>query len=262
MNIVQTIILGMIEGLTEFLPISSTFHLIFGGWWLGIIDVELVKVFEVFIQAGAILAVVALYGREVLSNRQLSEKLLVSFIPTGIVGLALHKTIKGVFFESEILMLAAFMGLGIVFIIYEKWLRNKIENLKLNMSQLTYQQAVLIGMFQALAVIPGVSRAGAVILGMMFLKFKRSEAAKYSFLLAVPTICAAAALDFFSFRQEIFAANDNLMILGLGFGVAMVSAYLVLKWFIEYIQKNSLAIFGWYRLVVGGLLAFWLMGRG
>lgn len=259
MSFFEVLVLGVIEGLTEFLPISSTFHLIFAGQLLGIPQTEFLKTFEVFIQAGAILAVLFLYGKELWQDKELTKKVVVSFIPTAVVGYVLHSIIKRIFFETNWLMVAAFIIFGLIFIGYEWWLSKHPTFLSKSIKNLTWQQAILIGLGQAVAVLPGVSRAGAVMLSMMFLKVKREEAAKYSFLLALPTICAAAVLDLIKLRDTISISSNQILSLSLGSLAAFATAFFVLKWFITYLQKNTLTQFGIYRLIAGASLMAWLL---
>lgn len=254
MDIVHAIILGIVEGVTEFLPISSTFHLIFASKLLGIPQDEFAKLFEVFIQSGAIVAVLLLYFKELIKDQELIKKTIVGFIPTAIIGLGLYKVIKGIFFESELLMLSVFIIVGFVFILFEKWIKQGKIELVRSIKSLTYQEAIIIGLIQALAIVPGVSRAGAVILGMMFLKYKRDEAAKFSFILAIPTIFAASALDLWKGKEYLISHASSTIYLLIGFITAFISAYIVIKWLINYLKKNSFEGFGVYRIIVGILL--------
>ena len=243
--------LGIVEGITEFLPISSTFHLIFVGKILGVPQNEFTSLFEVFIQSGAILSVVFLYFKDIIKDMELAKKALASFIPTAIVGLVLHKIIKTVFFQSSWLMIAVFFIMAIVFFVVEYLIRSKKLKVEKNIAQVDYKMAVLIGLAQSLAVIPGVSRAGSVIVAMMFLGVRRDEAAKYSFILSIPTIFAASALDLFQMRHVVSSNMNNAGLLLIGFVVAFASSYGIVKWFIGYLQKHSLDTFGWYRIVAG-----------
>ena len=254
MNIFQAILLGVIEGVTEYLPISSTFHLIWGAKLLGVGQTDFQKIFEVVIQSGAILAVVALYLRTVLKDLKLLQKVMVSFVPTALVGLVLYKIIKNVFFENLWLQISVFILVGIFFIIFEKRRRKKEPEKSAN--QINYPEAILIGLAQATAVIPGVSRAGAVIVAMLILGVKREEAAKYSFLLAVPTLLAASGLELFASRTILFGQINNMGLLLAGFLVSFISAFIVVKWFVSYLSKHDMAIFGWYRLGLALILSY------
>lgn len=253
MEIWQSFVLGIVEGLTEFLPISSTFHLIFAGQLLNIEPSNFLKVYEVFIQAGAIIAVLFLYGKEMWKDRELDKKIIVSFIPTAILGFLLHSIIKNFFFETDWLMLTAFVAVGLIFIFYEAW-HKKHPGKEQSIADLTWKQTIIIGLGQALATLPGVSRSGAVIITMMILGQKRSEAAKYSFLLALPTICAAAGYDALKLVGEETLSSQEILLMGIGFVTAFVSAFFVLNWFIAYLQKHTLSSFGVYRLIAAAIL--------
>lgn len=259
MNIFQSVILGIVEGITEFLPVSSTFHLIWTSRFLSLTQNDFTKLFEVFIQGGAVLAIVFLYFKEVMRDRALFVKLLLSFIPTAFVGFLMYQIIKGVFFESTQTITIAFIFLGVVFLVVEYLIQKKWLKLEKNIAKLSYGQAILIGVAQSLSVLPGVSRAGAVILGMMFFRFKRSEAAKYSFMLSVPTILAASLYDFYKMREVVFESTDKLGVLFIGSVVAFGSAYLGVKWLIKFLQTHSLSFFGWYRIILGIILLLLLI---
>ena len=254
MQIWQAFILGIVEGLTEFLPISSTFHLIFTGQLLHMENTDFLKVFEVFIQSGAILAVLFLYGKELFSDWPLIKKLILSFIPTAIVGFLLHSIIKNFFFETNWLMLGAFITVGIIFILYEKYLKKNKNKIDKEIKDLSWSQSILIGLGQAISAIPGVSRSGSVMLTMMAMGQSRAQAAKYSFLLALPTICSAAALDIFKLRETTSISMQEIGLLAIGFVTAFFSALVVLRWFISFIQKNTLINFGIYRIILGLIL--------
>ncbi len=258
MQIWQAFVLGVIEGLTEFLPVSSTFHLIFASQLLHLENTDFLKLFEVFIQAGAILAVLLLYGRELMRDFNLIKKLIISFIPTAIIGYLLHSIIKNFFFETSWLMIGAFLIVGLIFILYEWHLRNKQQKINQDIQDLSTWQSFLIGLGQALAVVPGVSRSGSVIITMMLMGQKRSSAAKYSFLLALPTICSAAALDLLKFETKTGFSSQELMVLLIGTVTAFLVSILVLKWFIKFIQNNTLTSFGVYRIVLVLMLGIFL----
>ncbi len=250
MNILNAFFLGIIEGVTEFLPISSTAHLIISSKLLGIQSTEFQKFFEVFIQSGAILAVVFVYWRIILKNKNLMVNIVLSFIPTAVVGLLLHKVIKNVFFESFTLIAVSLLVIGLFFIVYEFLLKKKIVKADKKIIQMTILQALLIGTGQSLAVIPGVSRAGAVILTMMVMGFNREESALYSFVLAVPTLFAASAFDFIKTDPQLIFSGSNPLFLLVGLTTSFFSALLAIKWFIKFLQKNSLSYFGVYRIAL------------
>ncbi len=254
MNTFQSIFLGIVEGLTEFLPISSTFHLIASSSLLKIAQTDFVKLFEVFIQGGAILAVLFLYGREFLTNRELFKKVIISFIPTAIIGFLLYKMIKEVFFESTYLMLTVFVTMGVVFLAVEWLIKKGRIRLDRSLKTLSTRDAVIIGLIQSLAVVPGVSRAGAVIVGLMIMRYRRDESAKYSFLLSVPTILAASAYDLFKMRSVLFENSSNSLYLFIGSAAAFVSAYFVMRWFIRFLKTRTLTIFAFYRFIVAIIL--------
>lgn len=250
MNILQAALLGLVEGITEFLPISSTFHLIFTAKLLGLPQSDFVKAFEVIIQTGAILSAVALYAQQVWEDKSLAVKAIAAFIPTGIIAFILKDVIKGIFFESELFMLTAFVVVGILFLIIELAIKKKSINLHHTLQSFTIPQAALIGVAQAAAVLPGVSRAGAVMMAMMVFGFKREEAARFSFLLAIPTIMAASVYDAYKMRDVITSQQENVALLAVGFFVAMMTAYFVMRWFINFLKTNTLVPFAYYRFIL------------
>lgn len=254
MELYKIVILSIVEGITEFLPVSSTFHLILTSHILGIAQNDFAKLFEVFIQSGAILSIVIIYGLALLKDRTLFFKVTASFVPTAVVGLILYKVIKGVFFEANMLMAMVFFAVGILFLAVEYFIVKDGSKLKRNISSINYQEAITIGLVQSFAVVPGVSRAGAVIILMILLGFRRDEAAKYSFLLSIPTIFAASFLDLFKMRGLIMAHPDYLLFLGLGFVITFATSFIVVKWLLGYLKTNSLAVFGWYRIGLVALL--------
>lgn len=254
MNLFNALILGIVEGITEFLPISSTAHLIITSKLLHLTQTEFLKFFEVFIQSGAILAVVFLYFKYILDNKKLIPKIIVSFIPTAIVGLFMEKIIKKYFFNSLQLIIVSMFVVGIAFIVFEYFVKGKKIKLVKSINRLDTYQAVIIGIIQSLAVIPGISRAGAVMLGMMLLGYKRDESAIYSFLLAVPTILAASGLEIIKTDFKILSNTNNLLFLAVGFAISFITAYISVKWLINFLQKKSLIIFGLYRVLTSFIL--------
>lgn len=258
MTILQSIILGIVEGITEFLPVSSTAHLIIVSNFLKLPQTDFQKFFEVFIQSGAIFAVVILYFNFILKNKNLIGKLMISFFPTAIVGFLLYKIIKNVFFESFILIIIALVVVGLLFIFIECLIKTKKIKLQKNINNISTFEAILVGLVQSIAVIPGVSRSGIVMLFMMIRGYKRDQAAQYSFLLAAPTIFAASLYDLFKMRAIFAASTQYLPTLLIGFIVSFIVAYIVMKWFIKYLQNNTLFYFGIYRI---GLAIILLISR-
>lgn len=251
MTLFQALILGVVEGLTEFLPISSTFHLLFTAKLLGIAQTEFTKLFAVLIQTGAILAVLTLYLKEVFYNRRLMTLVAASFIPTALFGFLLYKVIKGVFFESTAFMLWVFVVVGVVFFALEWLVKNgKVKPVK-TLPALTVKDALVVGLMQALAVVPGVSRAGSVLIGLMVLGFKREEGAKYSFLLALPTIMAAGAFDLLESYRFVSWSGQEISLIAVGLIASFITAYLSVTWFVGYVSRHSLVVFGVYRIVIG-----------
>ena len=213
MHTIHAIIFGIIEGITEFLPISSTGHLMLTARCLGIAQTEFVKSFEIAIQSGAILAVVVLFWKTLRKGSALWKKLFAAFLPTAVIGTLLYKVIKGFLFNSSTVVLwALFLG-GIALVLFECFYREK-ENAVAALSEISYPQALLIGLFQSLAIIPGVSRAAATIIGGLSVGLKRKTIVEFSFLLAIPTMAAAMALDLLK-SAHAFSA-DQFYVLGVG----------------------------------------------
>lgn len=266
MNIIHGLILGLIEGLTEFLPISSTAHLVLAGEWLRIPSSEFLKTFDISIQLGAILAVVVLYWKKIWSSRDLFFKIIAAFIPTAIIGLLLYKIVKNYLLDNNYIIAAALLIGGVTIIWLEKYFSKKYpatlapgtENA--SSSNISYQQAVYIGLFQSLAIIPGVSRAGATIIGGLGLGIKRRETVEFSFLLAIPTMLAATGLDLFKSRSTLAAlSSGDIAIWVIGFISAFVTAIIGIKFFLKFIQTRDFKPFGWYRIVLGIVVLAWLM---
>lgn len=254
MDILHAIILGIVEGITEFLPVSSTGHMVLASTLLNIPQTDFVKSFEIFIQLGAILAIVVLYWQKYIQNIKVWKNVLIAFIPTGLIGLVLYKFVKDVLLGNPAITVAALLIGGLALIGLEKIYQEKESHVS-KIEDLTYQQSFLIGLIQSLSIIPGVSRSAATILGGMFLGAKRATAVEFSFLLAVPTMLAASGLDLV--KDKTHHTGSEWMILILGFVVAFVTALIVVKWFIKFIQKNNFIPFGIYRIIIA--LLFWLV---
>lgn len=258
MTIFYSILLGLIEGITEFLPISSTAHLIITSKALGIPESDFLDSFLISIQLGAILSVAALYARKLLKEPKLILKIAAAFIPTAIIGLGAYKLVKNYLMESLPLIAAALLIGGIILIVLEKYFahRQQIE-LNQDLAQLSYRQAALIGVFQSLAIIPGVSRSAATIMGGLALNISRKNIVEFSFLLALPTMAAATALDLYK-TPPVLHGND-LLIWIIGLITAFITAVLGIKFFLKFIQKNDFQIFGWYRILLGLILFAWIL---
>ena len=254
MNIIHAAMLGAVEGLTEFLPVSSTAHLIIASNALGLSHSEFQKFFEVFIQSGAILAVIFLYGEYLIKNRNLIPKIALSFAPTAIIGFLLYKVIKNVFFDSGYLIIGALAVVGCIFLVVEYLISRKQITLNHHLIKLSNFQAIGTGLAQALAVIPGVSRSGIVMLYLMGQGYKREDAATYSFLLAVPTIVAASGYDLFKMRHLFGQSAGYAPLLAVGFITSFIVAYAVMKWFISFLKSNTLVSFGVYRIILAIIL--------
>lgn len=252
MTIAQTILLSIVEGVTEYLPISSTAHLIMTSTLLHIQQTAQTTLFEVVIQTGAIFAVVILYWKTLTTHTEQYLKILASFIPTALIGLLLHSTIKTVFFQSPHLIAGSLVVVGVIFMIVEKYIADGSLKLSKHMSDITLTHALIIGTMQGMAVIPGVSRAGAVMIGMMLLGYKRTDSALYSFILAIPTLAAASALDLIKTDPALLTQNMVTSLL-IGSVLSCLTALVCMKWLIAYLQRNSLTVFGIYRIVIGVL---------
>ncbi len=267
MTILHAILLGIIEGLTEFLPISSTAHLIIAAEWLKIPSTEFLKTFEISIQLGAILAIVILYWKKIWSSWNLILKIAVAFIPTAIIGLIFYKIVKQYLMNNNYLIAAALLVGGIILILFEKYFSHDKSGKELTSeaakgidnNTISYKQAAIIGVFQSLAIVPGVSRAAATIIGGLSLGIKRKTIVEFSFLLAIPTMLAATGLDLLKSRTIIMSLSTNdLLVWLVGFVLSFITAVIGVKFFIKYIQNNNFSAFGWYRIVLAIIIFAWL----
>jgi undecaprenyl-diphosphatase len=254
MNLIQTIIIGIVEGLTEFLPVSSTAHMDIARALLSVPTSSFIKSFEIIIQLGAIMAVVLLYSKRVFSSWKYFVNLIIAFIPTGIIGFILYKLVKSFLLGNILVEAIALLVGGIIIIIFENYQSKKDEIVtkELNIENLTFKQLIILGTAQALAVIPGVSRSGAVIVSGRALGLGKSLITEFSFLLAVPTMLSATVYDIY--KSGIYFSSSQWGTVLIGFTVSFIVAFLVIKWFLEYIRKHSFKIFGWYRIVLGLIL--------
>lgn len=257
MDILHVAILSVVEGVTEFLPISSTAHQILTSHILQIPQTEFLTTFEIAIQVGAIAAVVVIYYKKILDNKPLFYKACIGFLPTGALGFLLFKHIKSLLTSSYIPIIALFLG-GIVIIGIEMYFKHHSSRVKNNgtikqlnnqtIKTLTYKDALLIGLIQSISMVPGVSRSAASIFGGMALKLDRQSAVEFSFLLAIPTMVAATGLDLVKEAKHI--TPPQYFDLVLGTLIAFVTALLVIKWLLKYVQKNNFIGFGIYRIIL------------
>lgn len=252
----HAILLGIVEGITEFLPISSTGHLVLASNLLQITETDFVKSFQIIIQLGAILAIAVLYWKQLLINRQVLKLVAIGFIPTGIIGLALYKIVKHYFLGNAHVVLWAMLIGGITLIVFEKLHKESaFEGEKVE--SISYYHAALIGCCQALAIIPGVSRSAATIVGGLWLGYKRKTIVEFSFLLAVPTMLAATGLDLLKNAGTI-VRGGGLGILAVGFIVAFIVAFAVVKWLLGFIKNHTFMGFGIYR-VLAAVVGFFII---
>jgi undecaprenyl-diphosphatase len=256
------ILLGIVEGVTEFLPVSSTGHLILANALLGY-DPETWKVFNVVIQLGAMMAVVVLYWRTfvaVLTGLVRREpgavafvrNILIAFLPAAVIGLAIHKQIEAMLGSAEIVAVALIVG-GFAILVIERTVK---QGDIASVSAIPWKTALGIGFIQCLAMIPGVSRSGATILGALCLKVERRTAAEFSFFLALPTMAGATALELFKNRHAL--GPIGLPMIGLGMLVSFLVALVVIKAFLAIVTKRGFGPFAWYRILVGGAALAWL----
>jgi len=262
MNIFQVVILAIIEGITEFLPISSTGHMVIASSFMGIGKDDFVKLFEVAIQLGAILSVVVLYFKRFFKSLDFYYKLVVGVIPAVIVGVLLKKHIDKLL-ESPLVVACSLLAGGIILLFVDKWFNNPNAQVKKE-EDISYATALKVGFFQCLAVVPGVSRSAATIVGGMSQKLTRTAAAEFSFFLAVPTMFGATLKEVWDYHKHVSATftGEQIKFLAVGNVIAFVVAMLAIKSFITFLEKKGFKLFGWYRIVVGiVLLALYAVGQ-
>ena len=259
MDTLQTIIIAIVEGLTEFLPISSTGHMIIAQQLLGIESTEFVKAFTVIIQFGAILSVIVLYWKRFFQSWDFYLKLLIGFIPAAVLALLFSDTIDEMLENVYVVATTLLIG-GILMLFVDKWFNSPKAT-----EEVSRKKAFIIGCFQCIAMIPGVSRSMATIVGGMTQKLTRKAAAEFSFFLAVPTMAAATGyklLKLFMEPNGLQILQDNMGTLILGNVVAFIVALLAIKFFIGYVTKYGFKLFGWYRIILGlAILIFLLTGH-
>lgn len=252
MDVISAVILGLVEGATEFLPISSTGHLILFNQWFSFGE-EFTKLFNIVIQSGAILAVIIIFWKDLWPNtwslKELESKwgrIIAAFIPTAILGLLFGDYVEKYLF-TPVVVAVVLIFYGLVFIFLEK-----SKKMDYAQSQIVYSHALIIGVAQALALVPGTSRSGATIVAMLLLGYTRAVAARFSFLLAIPTLLAASAYSLYKYDAPLPSGELGLLL--IGFLVSFLMAFVVSKWFLAYISQKSFLPFAWYRIVLGFLV--------
>ncbi len=246
MSIFHAIILGIVEGILEFLPVSAAGNLTLVGKAMGIPSSDFIKIYEIVMQLGAVCAVLILYTKRLLIDFQTLKKVIYAFIPTGILGLIVYKPVKHyLLYNDKITVISLIIG-GLIIIAVE--LFKKKPTIK-NIDQLSIKKSVLLGFIQALAFIPGVSRSGATIVGGILLGLDRKTAVEFSFLLAIPTILSAGSYALI--KDHAYISHSDFIAMGVSFFTALVFAVISVKTFLRFISTNNLMVFGFYRILVG-----------
>jgi undecaprenyl-diphosphatase len=252
MNLIQSIIIAIIEGLTEFLPVSSTGHMILASAAMKINENEFVKTFEIAIQIGAIMAIVMMYFKRFFRGFEIYIKLAAAFIPTVIVGFLAYDFIKSVLFNPVVVSISLVAG-GIILIIIDKHVVRRTSEVT-EIEKIPLKNAFFIGHIQCLSMIPGVSRAAATIIGGVFNKLDKKQATEFSFLLAVPTMLAASGYDLLKTPVSFTSYEIKLLLVGLI--VAFITAWIAVKIFLKIVERYGFIHFGYYRIVIGVIFFF------
>jgi undecaprenyl-diphosphatase len=247
MSVIQSIIIAIIEGITEFLPVSSTGHMILASSLMKIQDDAFVKTFEISIQLGAIMSIVMLYARRFLQGITIYLKLGIAFIPTAIVGFLAYSFIKAYLFNPFIVAGSLIIG-GIILILIDKKVVAKKSTTDV-LENISYKNAFFIGLIQCFSMIPGVSRAAATIIGGVFNGLDKKQAMEFSFLLAVPTMFAATGYDLL--KTPVVFTSHELILLAIGFIVALITAWIAVKIFVKIVENYGFKYFGYYRIIIG-----------
>lgn len=253
MDILHAVILGVVEGITEFLPISSTGHLMLTAKVLGLAQTEFQKSFEIAIQLGAILAVVVLYWRTLTGGLAVWWRVLTAFLPTACIGLLFYKIVKRFLLANNAVVLWAFFLGGLFLIVFELLHRPK-PNAAEGIPAISLRQSLWIGLFQSIAIIPGVSRAAATIIGGLALGLSRKTIVEFSFFLAIPTMLAATTLDLVQSAGSF--SRQEFLVMGVGFVVSFLVAVVAIKFLLSYITRHNFIPFGVYRIIVA--LLWWV----
>ncbi len=252
MDFLHIIVLSIVEGITEFLPVSSTGHLIIADSLLGVPETEFSKSFIIAIQAGTILSVVFLYWKQLFMDKEVMKRVAAAFVPTAVIGYIFYKLIKKHLIGNEMVVIASLFAGGLLLIIFELFHRETNHDVD-RVEHIPYSKAVLIGLIQAVAVIPGVSRAAATILGGLGLGIRRKTIVEFSFLLAVPTLLAATALDLLKSSSAFTGAEWGS--LAAGSAISFVVAVFSIKFLLGFVKRFNFAAFGAYRILAAAV--FW-----
>jgi len=255
MTIAEGFWIALIEGITEFLPVSSTGHMIMLARFFEIHDDEFVKTFEVFIQTGAILAIAIMYIKKFLQGIDVYLRLGVAFLPIAVLGFLGYDFIKNVLFSPIVVAVSLIAG-GLVLIIVDKKVVSQLSRYD-DIANISYKDSFLIGLWQCFALIPGVSRAAASIVGGVFNGFDKKQATEFSFLLALPTVAAAAGYDLI--KTELIFSNREYLLLGMGLVVAFISAWFAVKIFLKIVENYGFKHFGYYRILLGIIFLFFFL---
>ena len=248
MTLFSAIIIAIVEGLTEFLPISSTGHMILTSAALGLdANDEFLKTFEISIQLGAILAITLMYIKRFFRGLDIYKKLIVAFLPTGVIGFLAYDFIKAYLFSPLVVSISLILG-GAILIVIDKHVTSKASKVE-EVENISIKNALFIGLIQSISMIPGVSRAGATIVGGVFNGFNKKQATEFSFLLAVPTMLAATGYDLIKTPLDFTAEQITMLITGLI--TAFIFAWLAVKVFLAIVNRYGFSYFGWYRIAVG-----------
>lgn len=253
---IHAILLGLVEGVTEFLPISSTGHMILTANALNITQDSVLKSFEIFVQLGAICAVLVLFFKKMILNKKNFLLICYAFIPTAIIGYLFYDFVTKKLFSSQMVVLYALFFGGIALILIELYIKHKTKNIgEINeVGEIGIKHAILIGIFQSTALIPGVSRSAATIMGGLLLGISRVAIVEFSFMLAVPVMASAVFLDIYKTGTDVYLGHGSIFV--LGFVTAFISAFLAVNFLLKYIKKHSFIAFGVYRIVFAILCFF------
>lgn len=246
MDFLQAFILSIVEGITEFLPISSTGHLVLTAKLLAISQTEFVKTFEIAIQSGTILSVIFLYGNKLLKQTDILKRVIWTFIPTGILGFILYKIIKKFLIGNVMVTVLALLVGGLIILVLEKYFKTRKGDKKI--VNLSFKESLILGVIQTLSVIPGVSRSATTIFGGMFLGLSREAATELSFMVALPVMLAATGLDLLKSVDNF--STSQLSLLTFGVIVSFLTGIIAIKWLLNYVKKHNFVYFGIYRIIL------------